>query len=154
MADPARPRRRPIWRIVLVLSLALNLAVVGMFAGFAWRGGKQGPPRGVELSLGPVGQALSQQDRRAILQSLRQNRDLRPGRDGAGMAGIEEMIAALRADPFDPAAFSETLNIPQARQQKLKDAARAALTERVTEMSAQERAAFAERIADATRRRR
>ncbi len=153
MADPAAPRPRRIWRIVLVLSLALNLAVVGLVAGFALRGGKQGPPRAFDLSMGPIGQALRPEDRRAIASAIRQNRDLRPERGKPALFGVEDMIAALRADPFQPEDFAQSLKILEARQSKMRDAVREAVVAQITAMSDAERAAFAERLQDAGRKR-
>ncbi len=154
MADPTVPRQRPIWRIVLVLSLALNLAVVGLVAGFALRDGKNGPPRGVELSLGPIGQALTPDDRQAIMRSLRDNREVRAPRGDGARGGIEVVLVVLNTEPFDPDAFLESLKQPDTRQAKLREALREALTLRVTEMSPAERAAFRDRLQDIDGKRR
>ncbi len=153
MADPATPRPRRFWRILLVVSLALNIAVVGIVAGFALRGGKEGPPRGMEFSLGPIGQALQPDDRRAIASELRKNRDLRPKRGGYRLVGLPEMVAALQADPFDPAVFADALQIPETRQVKIRDAVRAAVVSQISQMTDAEREAFATRLQDAGKRR-
>jgi len=66
MADQ-QPRK--LWRIVLVISLALNLAVVGVVGGFMVRSsGDKGPPRSFDVGLGPIGRALDREDRRAAVR--------------------------------------------------------------------------------------
>lgn len=146
MVDPAAPRPRRLWRFVLVVSLALNLAVVGLIAGFAFRGGRDGPPRGIELAMGPIGQALAPADRRAIVGALRKSEDLRPRRNGPRFVGISEMVSALTSEPYDPAAFAQSLEVAETRQRDVRDAVRTALIDRVAQMSADERAAFAQRL--------
>ncbi len=103
---PVRPRR--LWRIVLVASLALNLAVGGIVAGSVVSGrlGK-GPPRSFDLGLGPIARALEPQERRAIGRNLRQNRALR---DLDLRGRVDEVIALLRAEPFDPQALEALMD--------------------------------------------
>jgi len=90
MADQ-QPRK--LWRIVLVTSLALNLAVVGVIGGLALRSsGDKGPPRNFDVGLGSIGRALSQEDRRAIGSALRNA----PGSRASGRAENEAMLDSLR----------------------------------------------------------
>lgn len=154
MVDPAATRLRRVWRIILVLSLALNIAIVGMVAGFVLRNGKAGPPRGFDLSLGPIGQALDRKDRRAISNALRRHPELRPQRRGQVFAGMDALINAVEAQPFDPDAVRAALQIPLARLQAVQNVAQDALIEQIEEMSDAQRAAFAERLRSAPRTRR
>lgn len=154
MDDPVTPSRGSsrLMRIVLVLSLALNLAVVGIVAGVAVSGRLGGPaPRSVDFGLGPVSQALDPAERRAIRQALRRegalrNLDLR--------ARAEAMIAALRADPFDRAALELLLDEQAARIGQLQGAAQEAFLDQIAAMTPERRAAFAERLMEAFRERR
>lgn len=146
MADPfPTPRRARIMRIVLVVSLALNLAVAGLAAGVALRGHDGRPPRGFDMTLGPIGQALAPQDRAAIRDTLR-------GRgDGAGLRfnrqkDLDTLMAALTAEPFDAAALRSALATPVARITKLQTDAVAALADRIIAMTPDERASFAARV--------
>ena len=141
----AKPRR--LWRVVLVVSLALNLLVLGLLAGAALRDGSPRGPRGFDLSLGPIGQALDRSDRRAIAASLRRNPDLRPLRRSEMRPGLDEVDAVLRADALDEARLRQALARPMDRLRNLQDAAVDALVDRIAAMSPTERAALADRIA-------
>ena len=89
-------------RIVLVVSLALNLLVVGIVAGFAF-----GPmrDRGHPPRIEPGGltyiRALDPADRRAIGQAIRENRERSGPRRDVRRAQIEAMVAQLRAETID-----------------------------------------------------
>ncbi len=139
-------------RLLLVASLALNLLVAGLVLGDALAGGGPGgPPRRVEMSLGPLARALDEEDRRAILEDLRARPEVAPlgrGPHGADLAAIR---AALRAEPFDPdrarAAFAEQARAVAAAQ----GAAQEALLARLAAMSPAERAAVAERLEEGGR---
>jgi hypothetical protein len=77
-----KPQSRAL-RIALAVSVALNLAVVGLFAGMALHHGGFGPDRdGVrDLGFGPFTEALSREDRAALRQAfLAKAPDLRQAR--------------------------------------------------------------------------
>ena len=94
----ARPRR--IWQIVLVCSLALNLAVAGVVVGsFASGRLGEGPPRSFDLGLGPISRALAPQERREVGRSLRRDSVMR---DFDLRGRVSGMVRALKADPFEP----------------------------------------------------
>ena len=100
---PKPMRRTPIWlRVVLLVSLALNLLVVGVVAGHFLRDDPKGRVPRVDRMQAPMTFALSHEDRRAIGKALRQEyRDNRPSREEV-VAEYQGVIAALRADPFQP----------------------------------------------------
>jgi len=127
MADQ-QPRK--LWRIVLVISLALNLAVVGVVGGFMVRSsGDKGPPRSFDVGLGPIGRALDREDRRAIGAALRN-------------------APQLRADPFSEAALVVVLEVPATRVAAVRETAITALTNRIVGMSVADRHALADRLAE------
>ncbi|MEM8957921.1 MAG: periplasmic heavy metal sensor [Pseudomonadota bacterium] len=150
MDEPAPPRRRRTG-LFLGLSLALNLLVIGAIVGalLLARGG--GPERrGEELRAAgrlPVAAMLPPHARAALWDGLRA--------DGAGdreayraafRAGAEQLDAALRADPFDPARVAALF----AERRAFRDARAAevdlVLVEVLAGMSVQERRAFADRM--------
>ena len=153
MADPMKPTARPsrIWRIVLIFSLALNLAVVGIVAG-AMISGRfgDGPPRRIDFGLGPVARALTSDERRDIGRDLRQDHNLRSHDFRGQMAA---MTAALRADPYDPAAMQALLEDQAARLSQVQANARLAVLERIAAMSPARRSAFADRLEEELQRR-
>jgi uncharacterized membrane protein len=70
-------------------------------------------------------------------------------RDGRGeaQAGMTPILAALRAEPFDPAALTQALSGLRSRAERATDLAEQVLVSRVAAMSPAERLAFADRIA-------
>lgn len=149
MADRAEPGRGTsrLTRIVLVISLALNLAVVGLVVGTALSGtfGDR-PPRSFDFGLGPVARALEPDERRAIGAALRRDAGLR---DMNLRGRAQDMIAALRAEPFDPEVLQSLLAAQRAHTARLQDAAQAALLDQIVQMTPERRAAFADRMEEA-----
>ena len=154
MAEPAIQKPRRLWKIVFAFSLALNLAVIGLVAGVGFRSAGGKPPQSFEFGLGPIGQALNKEQRRGIGRELRANANLREsGRPGPhGM--VSAVIEILRADEFDPVALQVALDQPNERIKALQTAARAAFVAQVSEMSDEDRSAFADRIEESAKRRR
>ena len=140
------------WRIVLVLSLALNVAVVGLVAGLALRVSRDGPPARFEMALGPIGQALSREDRRAISREIRRNPDVRGGPMRPDASAAEALAEALRQEPVDARAVRDALGQSVDRIERLQKAGQAALVNRLMTLSPDERAALADRIEDALER--
>lgn len=150
--DPTPPRdgtQRPRqgWRWLLVASLALNLAVVGVVVGTIVAGRADGPPRGFDLAIGPVARALERDDRRAIMRDLMARRDLRPRDDSVRAAENAALVAAIRAEPFDPGAVAGLLAEMGARGDAVRQATESALVARIAAMPPARRQAFAERLA-------
>ena len=144
MADVSKTGPSRVWRVVLVLSLALNLAVVGMVvgAGVSGRFGDR-PPRSFDFGLGPVARALEPRERRQIGLALRRDGALRD-MDLRGNAAA--MIAALRADPFDAGQLQDLMVAQAGQMATLQRNAQAAFLDQITAMSPDRRAAFADRL--------
>jgi uncharacterized membrane protein len=141
----APPARGPRWmRIALAVSLALNLAVAGVVAGAILRDGN--PRARQDFGLGPLSDALTREDRRALREAfLDRHADLRGDRQ-AMRADFAGLIQVLRAEPFDPAALDTALQAIAARNADLLATGRALLADRLRAMSPQDRAAFADRL--------
>lgn len=94
-------------RIALAVSLAINLAVAGIIAGAMLRDGgpMQNKMMSGDLGFGPFTEALSKEDRielrGAFLAAAPEMRDTRR----AMRADFSDLLAQLRAVPFDPAAL-------------------------------------------------
>ena len=140
------------WRIVLVASLALNIAVVAMVAGLALRIGRDGPPPRFEMALGPVGEALSPQDRRAIARALRRDPALRGGALRPDGGGARALVEALRQEPVEAEALRAALAASADRIERLRQAGQTALVNRLMSLPADDRAALADRIEAALER--
>ncbi len=142
MAEPVSSKPSRLWRMIFVISLALNLAVVGLVVGAVASGRLgDGPPRAFDLGLGPVARALDPQERRAIGMALRRDAGLRRGEMRAQTA---LMIASLRQDPFNPDALRDVIAEQRARLGDIQNAAQEAFINQITAMSPERRAAFAD----------
>jgi len=124
-----------LWRIVLVTSLAMNLAVVGVVGGLLLRNaGDKGGPRGFDVGLGPIARVLDREDRRAIGEALRKVPGVRAPSRGDNRAALVALADVLRAEPFSEAALVAALDTPSVRMQAIRSAASEALTARLVAM--------------------
>ncbi len=142
--DQSRTKRRFPWlKLALVLSVVLNFAALGMVWGLATRIGPSG-----SLLRDSVA-ALPADDRRALRQEIREV--WRAARDtgyppGSAVAAPRQMLAALEAEDFDAAAFSEALQQVQARLVRISDQMHAQLVATVSAMTPTERRAYAQAL--------
>lgn len=147
MAEPSGTPQEPsrLWRIVLVVSLALNLAVAGLIVGAVVSGRVgEGPPRSFDLGAGPLAQALSVQERRTVGRALRQAgvlRDLNP------RARAAQIVEVLHSEPFDPAALRAVLAALGDDLAMVQLRAHEAIVTTVAGMTPERRAALAADIA-------
>ena len=147
---PVRPTRsgRGL-RWALGISLALNLAVVGMVAGAMLRDGPG--MRGAmvrDLGFGPFTEALSREDRRALRQALFERApEIRQARQQR-QEDLQALVAILRAEPFDAAALAAAMAEQEARMVGQLRLGQRVLQERIAAMTPEARRGFAERLED------
>ncbi len=140
--QPGKPRR--LWRIVLVISLALNLVIVGLAVGAVASGrAGDGPPRSFSFGAGPMSAALTQMERRQMGRALREQRVIR---DLDVRGRVATLTDALRSEPFDAAAFGALLDDQVAQMTDLQAKAQEALLGVITEMSPERRIEFADQL--------
>jgi len=154
--EHAKPQRR--WLVpALLLSLALNLLIVGIVVGFAIspkasRNSDQLSGNARSLIGAPFVRALPQEDRQALIKAIRaENGRLRENR-AALRARFEAFLGALRADPFEPAAVEKLLQEQRTVAIRRQQIGESLLIERLNAMSPAERAEYADRLAHALRR--
>ncbi|TNF23247.1 MAG: periplasmic heavy metal sensor [Rhodobacteraceae bacterium] len=161
MADdtgqPSQPPRPPLprrmsagLRIVFFASLAMNVLIVSLVAGFVLRGERDGPPpRNLRDAAAPYTAALSREDRREIgrrmYAELRQEGARRDLRERA-REEYREALDLLRAEPFDALAFAEVVGRQSARAVERQKRGEDLLVRHLATMSASERAAYADRV--------
>lgn len=134
-------------RIALAISLALNLAVLGVFAGAMLRDGHGMRGSMVrDLGFGPFTEALSREDRRAMRESLfARAPEIREARR-LQRADVEGLVALLRAEPFDAVAFAARMAEQQVRMERQLRLGQEVLQDRVAQMSPEARRGFADRL--------
>ncbi|MDA8747638.1 periplasmic heavy metal sensor [Litoreibacter sp.] len=147
--DKAKSGRR--WtRILLVISLGVNLLVLGMFAGAQFAGNPErstGAKRGhSKLPIGPYGRAFSKEDR-AELRKMFDARKPWFEQSRRQMRGFgQEMAEAVRSESFDAALISDILQRQSTVLSAFQAEGQNLLVDRITAMTPDQRAAFADRL--------
>lgn len=145
------------WRVVLVASLALNLAVLGAAGGWVLRHGlgpdhRHGPHAARMAQMGgPLTRALDAEGRDAVAAQLRSDGAAQGARRAALRASLEALLADLRARPFDPARVEARLAAQRAQVTGRLEAGHAALLTHLAGMSDAGRAAYADRLEETLR---
>ena len=154
MTDPVPVPRSPLWmRLLLGLSLALNLLVAGVVVGAIAR---HDDPRREASVRDPGGapylRALAREDRVALERQLRA--DMGPPRAAiaALRADFAEALRLLRTEPFDADAFAATLDRQRGRFAERAMRGDRLFVERLAQMPPERRAAVADRIEEGLRR--
>lgn len=151
MDNPSKKPRR-LWRVVLVLSLALNVAVIGAVAGLAISGrAMDGPPQRISFDFGPIGRVLEPADRRAIGHSLR-TQGPKPFDRAEMREKMAGLVTALRSEPFDSEAVSREIGSFRKRSDEVQQNAQNAFVAHLASMSAEARAKLADKLENGSRR--
>jgi uncharacterized membrane protein len=157
MSDPTLPPQPPVpgrgLRIALFVSVALNLCIIGLVGGALWHGRPEGGPRFArDLGFGPFTEALSPEDRRALV------REFGRGEGGARAfrremrADMETLLGLLRADPLDRDALGVLFARMAERGQERLETGQGLIEERILAMPPEARRAFADRLEAVLRR--
>lgn len=145
-------------KVLLGVSLAINLAVAGMVAGAVMRhdGFPDRDKRGPELGAfgAPYMRALPKETRRELFTQMRADAgNAFPDRK-ARRALFRDVLDSLRASPFDPAALEALLARQASTTVQVQQAAQAAWMKVVSEMSDAERATYADAVEESLKTRR
>lgn len=151
---PDTPRRASRgFRILLFVSLAMNMLIVGLLVG-ALSSGRMGSKPRVDFDFGPFFRSLSEEDRRAIVQSVRSNPDIRPPSPRNRRQDLLTFVDIMRSDPFDSAAMADLMAKQRENGSRVLVAAHGAFLERMEASSLEDRIAFADRLVAELRDRR
>jgi uncharacterized membrane protein len=163
MTRPNTPKPPFRWgRLVLVVSLALNLAVAGMIAGAAFgRFGHDHRLAARDISFGLFTESLGEEDRRALRAAWGDT--VRGGPSGGtsdGRADRRDMrqdlaivLETLRADPFDSAALRAALDTGADRLRARQTLGQGLLVDHLENMDTAARLALADRLEASLQRR-
>ncbi|SNS48649.1 periplasmic heavy metal sensor [Tropicimonas sediminicola] len=147
---PKAPRSRVWLRVLLFVSLALNLAVAGVVLGTVLqvrKGDDTRPDRITrELGLGPFLFALDDENRKALRDASRnRDKDLAAGR-AEWRDALSESITLLRQEPFDRERFLFLVQRQAEIAARGRMIGQEELSLRLAAMSPEERNAFADRL--------
>lgn len=150
MAEPDRMGGKTAGRglrLVLALSLAANLAVLGVVAGtLLAQEGRPGPPQVRDIGFGPFAAALSPADREALGRAFREAAPDLHGMRREMREEVGALLQALRTDPLDEPALRLAIAAQDARGRVRLDLGQRLLADRLVAMTLDERAAFADRL--------
>ena len=156
-APPQAPRRKRWVSVVLAISLALNLLIVGVIVGSILSENKA--PRGqveearrVGYGFGPYVAALSNRDKFAARRSLRARAEDLAQNRRAEREQVEKFIAVLRADPFVPDDLAELFQAQRVRAVERVAVGQEILLGRIGRMSTTQRQRYADRLEHEARR--
>ena len=151
-SDTGRPSRMPRWlKAVFALSLAANLAVVGLVAGAALREDRSGrsrhkappPPAAAEAIGAVMYRSLDRDSRRAL-------RDLADGQYGniveRRIAELNALLEVIRSEPLDVTVLRARIDAQTASIQEFREAMLEVWIAELQQMSPAERAAFADKV--------
>lgn len=136
------------FKILLAVSLALNLAVAGLVIGTALKFQRDGgrPMSVRDTAFGPFTEALSRDQRRALLKGMSERGGgVRQAREEF-RADLAALAASLRQTPFDSGKFRDLLDQQGGRVEARANAGRQSLADLVATMPDAERLAFADRL--------
>ncbi|EEE36379.1 hypothetical protein RKLH11_212 [Rhodobacteraceae bacterium KLH11] len=148
MSETPAPKRK--WMpVLLVVSLALNLLIAGIVVGSVLRF-KGGDRAGAPPGFGPaLYYALPKPDRTALRAELSEMRGKRSHRRKQDFRALSQ---ALRAVPFDPETVGFLLQQQAQTTAELQMALHQQWLARVSAMSDDERAAYADRLEEVVKR--
>ena len=156
---PDAPQRKtagtPWMRILLVISLGLNLAVLGMVIGAKMSGGDQRNWNrgGEDARIGPYGRAFSKEDRAQLRRSFgAREKNFRAHRQNM-RAAATALVETLRAEPFDIDAVRAVLATQRGAQIALQDEGQEVMLNHLANMTPEARAAFADNLEKGLKRR-
>lgn len=153
-SQPDRASRRPLTRIILVISLTLNLLVLGLIIGAKLSGhdranfDPRGPERGVirDLGFAPIAKALDPKDRREIGRKFRREGGSFKENRAMLERDFETLLGLLRAEEFDKNALDRAMALQAERMRTRGESLRKLVLERIVNMSPADRKAFADRL--------
>lgn len=132
-------------KLILALSLAVNLGIAGLATGAWLKDGGGGRGQGL-MGFAPFSEAMSREDRRALRHAmLPRTAELASAREAA-KAEFESLVSALRDEAAGPAAIRAALTAIAAHNTARLDLAHELIEAHLLGMSASERNAFADRL--------
>lgn len=151
MGDPGMPGKKPLLKgrgmqVALAVSVTLNLIVAGLVAGAILRGPPGPEGRDREFMFGPFSEAMQPADRRALRKTILERAPGLGQMRQQMRADMDKVLAALRAQPFDPAALAAVMEAQQTRMSGQIAVGSQALRDFLVAMTPEARAAFADRL--------
>ncbi|WP_425049994.1 periplasmic heavy metal sensor [Psychromarinibacter sp. S121] len=144
-----KPKRK--WtagRILLILSLGLNLLIVGLVAGAIVNRphGPDRPPKIADLGFGPYVRSLSREDQAALATAFKAEEGNFRERRETLRRQFEELLTALRATPYDHDAVQAIITSQQEEALASQRMGGRLFLDHLAGMSDAERTAYADKL--------
>lgn len=149
MTDHMTSNTKRRMRVVLIASLALNIACIGMIGGALWKN-QRDPHGAMRAPMAPTAsmylRALDEEGRRSLGKKLRDHgrKDQRIPQEIR--QGFEQALILLRAETFDEDAFSAVMQDHARHADDRLLAARTMFLSHLTSLSQDARVAYADRL--------
>ena len=153
-----KPGGAPVWmRVLLTVSLAANLLILGMVMGaFLTKDRSGGPADRMQVArdLAPPAfvLALPQTERRALIEEFRKSSGSFRGERKAVRESLRAFLAALRSESFDAEQALGMLEGQRDRAIARQTKGAELFVRHLSDMSLEERRSYADRLEDVLRR--
>ncbi|MEE9454714.1 MAG: periplasmic heavy metal sensor [Paracoccaceae bacterium] len=139
----------PRWiKITLGISLALNIAIIGIFTGISLHG-TGGRHTNTVQGVALLARAMPYKFEHQLRTTLRARRDQMHTDRKAMLLSKAHMIAALAAEPFDISAVEAVLDSQRGATNNVISAGHQAIMRQITQMSLQDRQRYIENLQNA-----
>ena len=140
-----RGTRKARWpKILLILSLAINVIVIGLFAGYMIQ--REPKARGPERQINWIIKLVPESQRDATKEHFREIRDDVRATYVERGEHLQAIADTIRAEPFDPAALEAAMQARRDGSQERQELIQKHLVELLTEFSPEERAEFSSNL--------
>lgn len=147
--EQTKPQKsRRLWKVIFGLSLALNVAILGVVVGATWRSHDDGRrPPALNRDIGSLYlRALGHEHRRELGRKMRPSGKKGKAERAEIAQGFVQAIAVLRAEPFDSDALEQIMQDHSQRSETRMQEAREILLDHLISIGPDERAAYADRL--------
>ena len=147
MTDTSIKQGKPWIRILLVISLGMNLAVVGLVIGAKISGhGPRGMSHANGSGMRVLMHALPNSKRADVRKYFHENRDRIRAKDSAMRASLDNITTAITAQPFDANALNEGFSAQRAHIVAITQNAQQAFVAIIASMTDKERAEYVDNM--------
>ena len=138
---------KSVWKMLFVISLALNLLVIGAVIGIKIRMDKA--PMINNIAPGTIYmRALDLRERRALRKKILQNNNGSKLDKSVSTANLRTAVGILRRQPFDRGAFEDLLDKQKEDANSTQNSARTVLITHIENMTVADRLIYAQRLED------
>ncbi len=147
MTDTSIKQGKPWMKILLVISLGMNLAVVGLVIGAKISGhGPRGMSHANGSGMRALMHALPNSKRADVRKYFHENRDKIRAKDDVMRTSLDNIATAITAQPFDANVLNEAFSAQRAHIVTMTENAQQAFVVIIASMTDKERAEYVDNM--------